>query len=132
MEEKVNSKSRLMISPAFLIAILTILYSCSKAPDYIYIPGYGGNPKGTGEPGENEVWIQGIAFYPSTVAVLAGNTIKWTNKDAVAHTVTSDNGLFDSGSIGTGGTFNMQFNNTGTYTYHCSLHPGIIESIIVN
>lgn len=132
MEEKVNSKNRLMISPALLIAILTILYSCSKSPDYIYIPGYGGNAKGTGEPDENEVWIQGMVFNPLTVAVLAGNTIKWTNRDIVAHTITLDNGLFDSGSMENGSSFVWKFNNTGTFTYHCAIHPAMKGSIIVN
>jgi plastocyanin len=127
MKKIVNSKSRLLMGTAFLITILTILNGCSKSSAY-------NNPDtgGTVGPGTNEVWIQGSVYNPATITVTAGTTIKWTNKDAIAHTVTSDGGLFDSGSIASGGTTSIQFNNTGTFPYHCAVHPGMKASVIVN
>jgi plastocyanin len=129
MKKFVVPKSRLLISTVFLFAILTILNSCSKTSAY-NTPSPGPGPKGG--PGVNEVWIQGMAFDPTTITITSGTTIKWTNKDGVAHTVTSDTGLFDSGSIGNGGTFSMQFNNTGTFAYHCAVHPGMKATVVVN
>jgi len=38
----------------------------------------------------NEVSIQGMAFNPPTLTVTKNTTVKWTNNDALAHTVTSD------------------------------------------
>jgi plastocyanin len=89
----------------------------------------------TSAPGINEVWIQGNAFTPATITVSAGTIIKWTNKDGAAHTVTNDTGegeIFDSGSMANGATFSRQFNNTGTFKYHCTFHPGMKATVIVN
>lgn len=36
-----------------------------------------------------DVSIQNHAFSPGKLTVLAGDTVRWTNKDSVAHTVTS-------------------------------------------
>ncbi len=97
------------------------------------------NPGGTnggsdkGKPEANEVWIQGMAYSPSSITVNAGTTIKWTNKDAVDHTVTSDTGLFDSGSIsGNGGSYSYTFQTAGTYSYHCTYHTYMKANVIVN
>jgi plastocyanin len=79
----------------------------------------------------NEVFIQGMAFSPQTLTVAVNTTVKWTNKDAVSHTATSNTGLFDSGILGNGGWYSFQFTSTGTYQYHCSVHPGMMGTIIV-
>ena len=98
-----------------------------------YVKAYATNSAGTSygnevnfttisAPGINEVWIQGLAFTPATITVAAGTTIKWTNKGGAAHTVTNDVGeteIFDSGSMENGATFSRQFNNTGSFKYHC-------------
>ena len=88
----------------------------------------------TSAPGINEVWIQGSAFTPATITVSAGTTIKWTNKDVAAHTVTNDSGeaeIFDSGSMANGATFSRQFNNTGSFKYHCTFHAGMKATVVV-
>lgn len=81
--------------------------------------------------GTNEVAIQSSAFMPLILTVPVNTTVTWTNKDAMAHTVTSDNDLFDSGSISSGGTYMHQFTATGTYTYHCKIHPAMTGTIVV-
>lgn len=83
-------------------------------------------------PPANEVWIESYAFSPDTIRVTAGTTIKWTNKDAVAHTVTSTTAIFDSGTIaGSGGTYSLQFNTAGTFPYICTFHPTMTGTVIV-
>jgi plastocyanin len=79
----------------------------------------------------NEVFIQGMAFSPQTLTVAVNTTVKWTNKDAVSHTATSNTGVFDSGMLGNGGWYSFQFTSTGTYQYHCAVHPGMTGTIIV-
>ncbi len=119
----------------FLFAIVSFSNSCSKsAMNNLYgTGGGGGNPGGAGGPGTNEVWIQGMAFTPATIYVTAGTTITWTNKMTIAHTVTSDTGLFDSGTLNPNGTFSMTFATAGTYSYHCSIHPTtMMGKVIVN
>lgn len=75
--------------------------------------------------------IQGFAFSPGTLQVAAGTTVTWTNNDQVAHTVTADDGSFDSGDIPPGGTFSMTFDTPGTVAYHCKIHPNMTASITV-
>ncbi len=79
----------------------------------------------------NEVFIQGFAFSPQTLTVPVNTTVKWTNKDGTTHTVTSNSGAFDSGSLTDGSSYSFQFNTAGTYPYHCSIHPSMTASIIV-
>lgn len=86
----------------------------------------------TSAPPANEVFIQNMAFSPATITVTAGTTVKWTNKDGVTHTVTSDNALFDSGNITTNGVFSFMFMTAGTYNYHCSIHTSMVAKVIVN
>ncbi len=87
-------------------------------------------PAPTG-PGANEVWMQNNTFNPSSITVAAGTTITWTNKDNTAHTVTSNDGLFNSGNISAGSTFSRQFTSAGTISYHCTLHSGMNGTVVV-
>lgn len=81
--------------------------------------------------GDNEVYIIDRAFNPVSLTVSAGTIVKWTNKDGVAHTVTSTTGLFDSGTIPNGGTYTFTFATPGTYTYYCVIHPDMAGVVIV-
>jgi plastocyanin len=81
--------------------------------------------------GANEVSIQSFAFDPKVLTVPVNTTVKWTNNDAVTHTVTSDSPLFNSGNLAPGDTFSFLFTATGTYTYHCSIHTDMTASIVV-
>ena len=110
MKNSIHSKSRFLIGIGFLIAIISLSVSCSKS-SMANMTGTGGNGYNTGSstPGANEVFIQGMAFSPSTITVTAGTTITWTNKDAVTHNVTSNPALFSSGSMGDGATYSFTF-----------------------
>lgn len=77
-----------------------------------------------------------FAFSPTTLTIKAGTTVVWKNVTSVAHTVTSDDGKsFDSGTSNPvapqSGTFSFTFTKPGTYAYHCSFHPFMKATIIV-
>jgi len=78
------------------------------------------------------VQIQGYAFTPASLHVAAGGIIAWTNLDEVPHTVTADDGAFDSGVLSRGESFIRQFDDPGTYTYACMFHPSMQGTIIVD
>jgi plastocyanin len=101
------------------LLVILVIPACSKSKNSATTPG------------ANEVFIQNFTFSPSTITVTAGTTITWTNKDAVAHTVTSDDGLFDSGSINPDGNYSHLFPTPGTFNYHCSIHPNMVGKVIV-
>lgn len=123
-----NKISFLTLVTIFLFAGIT---GCSKN-DY-GTNSYNSNP---GTPGPNEVFIQNISFSPKTITVAVGTTIKWTNKDNVAHTVSSGtpgspNGTFESGNLNNGGTFSFTFNTKGTFLYYCKLHQDVMTGTVV-
>jgi YVTN family beta-propeller protein len=85
----------------------------------------------TASPSANSVTIAKFAFAPATITISAGQSVTWTHSDAVNHTTTSDSGAWDSGSLGNGETFTTTLSQPGTYTYHCSIHPFMQGSVVV-
>ena len=81
--------------------------------------------------GGDAVTIQNFAFGPATLEVAAGTTVTWTNQDSTGHTVTADDGSFDSKTITSGQTFSQAFPTAGTFTYHCSIHKTMTATITV-
>ena len=80
-----------------------------------------------------QVTIVDFAFTPKNVTISAGQTVKWTyDPDGhYHHTVTSDTGLFGSGSIFPGESYACTFNAPGVYGYHCSIHPATMKDNFV-
>ena len=75
--------------------------------------------------------ISGFAFVPQTLTVSVGTTVTWTNNDSSSHTITSNDNLFESGTMSKGASFNQTFNQKGTFNYRCSIHPSMTGKIIV-
>jgi plastocyanin len=88
-------------------------------------------PAGGAAPGPQEVSIEFSDYRPSQLDVLPGETVLWTNVSVRTHTVTSDTGLFDSGQVQSDDRFGFQFNEVGTYRYHCTIHPSITGEVDV-
>ena len=86
---------------------------------------------GGGGGGANAVTIQNFAFGPATLEVPVGTTVTWTNQDSASHTVTADDGSFDSKALATGATFQQTFSTAGTFTYPCSIHTSMKATITV-
>jgi len=67
------------------------------------------------------------SFVPDTARINAGDSVIWTNNDALSHTSTSgSNGvgdsLWDSGTMSHGATFVHGFSANGTFNYFCRFH----------
>ncbi len=75
--------------------------------------------------------IHDHAFDPAQLNVAPGTTVTFVNNDAEPHTATADNGLFDTGVLEPGYSFDVFFDGVGTVTYHCELHPDMQGSIVV-
>ncbi len=88
-------------------------------------------PSSVGAPPSPEVTIEFSNYRPSQIDVLPGETVSWTNVSTRTHTVTSDSGLFDSGTVDSGGHFAHRFDVAGAYAYHCVIHPSITGEIDV-
>lgn len=78
------------------------------------------------------VTMQNIAFSPTSVTVKKGETVKWVNKDTVAHNVTATKGAtFKSSTFGQGGSFTWKAAKAGTVEYFCTIHPNMTAKLIV-
>lgn len=79
----------------------------------------------------NAVMISNFSFSPASLTVKAGDTVTWTNGDSVGHSAISDDGSFDTGIIAVGQKGTVTFKKAGTFTYHCSVHPSMKATIVV-
>ena len=122
-------------------SVCVVLASCS-----------GGDPVATSQMQITTIDIYDFYYSPTATTVRAGTTVEWVNHGPSAHTATSDDGVWDSGSIARpvgrrwhaatwhaptsaaaepvcpqpqcrGTTFSTIFNTPGVYGFHCSLHP---------
>jgi plastocyanin len=93
----------------------------------------GAGDQGTAAPTPN-VWkvsINDFFFYPADATIASGDSIAFINEGNEAHTVTSDDGQFDSGPLNPGEYVGVSFEGSGTLTYHCSMHPEMVGSVSV-
>lgn len=77
------------------------------------------------------VIINNFAFGPKTITVKKGAVVTWINKDSAPHNVVNDSGVFSSNILSNGQSFSFTFNNVGTYSYICSLHPSMTAEVVV-
>jgi plastocyanin len=75
------------------------------------------------------VSIRDNYFDPEHITVAPGTTVEWVNEGQNPHSVTADNGLFDSGLLYPGESYWVTFDGSGTVTYHCS--PQMTGSVTV-
>jgi plastocyanin len=84
--------------------------------------------------GGNTITIKNFAFGPSTLTVKTGTVVTWVNNDGATHTIASDAGspaAFSSDPLSPGASFAFTFSKPGTYSYHCSIHPSMTGTVIV-
>jgi hypothetical protein len=79
----------------------------------------------------HQVQITDSAFGTAVLTVQVGDTVTWSNVDDRPHTVTSDDGTFDSGNMNEGASFSFTFTEPGTYTYVCAYHDEMRATIVV-
>ena len=71
------------------------------------------------------------SFSPNPVEVEVGETVTWINDDSGRHTVTSKDGVFDSGMMGKAQSFSFTFDKAGEYPYFCEPHPNMMGTVVV-
>lgn len=114
-----------------VLSVSILLLACSKSDD--------GNSEGNNNANNNNnnnlsssVSIGSSSFSPATITVKSGTTVTWTNNANDVHTVTADNGSFNSGDLDYYKTYSRTFTQAGTYQYHCAHHANMKGSVVVN
>ena len=87
-------------------------------------------PAGAARAEDIAVHIDNFVFEPAQLTVKAGQTVTWTNRDDIPHTVVCA-GKFRSKTMDTDGTYSFTFTSAGEYKYFCSLHPHMTGAVKV-
>jgi plastocyanin len=75
--------------------------------------------------------VRDFMFRPARLVVQPGTTIVWTNGGQVTHTVTAEDGSFDSGAIESGARGALLFSKPGRFPFHCTPHPFMRGEVVV-
>jgi plastocyanin len=92
-----------------------------------------GNLSVQAQGGTVNVSVRDDYFSPNNLVVPTGTTVRWDQQGVEQHTVTSDTGVFSSGTLLPGQTYSYLFNTAGTYDYYCQFHRsmGMIGRVTV-
>lgn len=69
-------------------------------------------------------------YSPATLSVPAGSSVTWRNTGSQAHSVTSQDLLFDSRLLDDGKSWSYTFDTPGTYRYFCVPNP-VMKGVVV-
>jgi plastocyanin len=117
---------------AVLLGLSLALAACSQPAQ----PSGGGGGGGGGTSSTVSIPLtdyggnQTPQFSPTNLTIAPGTSVNWRNNDTVAHTTTSDDNLWNS-NIAPGGSYSRQFSTAGTFTYSCTVHPGMTGRVVV-
>jgi plastocyanin len=115
-------------------AILALGFGCGSSSTSPSTPPASTSPQGPGI--DFTININGdrgsSSYAPSPQMMRVGQVVNWHNFDSIEHTATLD-GAFDSGHVPAFSAHSnaVTMSKAGTFTYHCTIHSGMVGTIIV-
>lgn len=88
-----------------------------------------GPPSGSG--GGLTVQVADDFFTPTAVTATVGSTVTWVWTGANSHNVTFADSTIGNSTTQTTGTFQQVFSVAGTYSYGCTVHPGMTGTVTI-
>jgi plastocyanin len=72
-------------------------------------------------------------FDPVMETVTVGEIVEWKDTGSIAHNIifTADSSIGDPVLEGNGGEWQVKFTVAGTYPYSCTIHAGMVGTIVV-
>ena len=64
------------------------------------------------------IMIQNNGFMPDTLRISRGTMVTWSNMDMITHSISDAEGMFSSGDIPAGMSYQYTFTSGGTYSYY--------------
>ena len=82
---------------------------------------------------EHEISQNDIKFSVPIKVIKPGDTLKFTNKDKVAHNIISltNDFQFDLGAVKPGDSKSVRFNSVGVVDIECTIHSGMKMTLFV-
>lgn len=108
---------------ALVLLLVVVVSACSSSSDGTTT---GPVPAGT------VVSIVNFDFEPSAVDLAAGETITFVNNGTASHTSTAVDGLWDSGTLAPGESFDVTIAETGELPFFCNIHPSMEGTLNVS
>lgn len=125
---------------AISAGVLILVSACGNGPP----PGQGGNGGGATKIGVGGASLGAAMvkitatsadqFSPGSTHAKVGQIVQWTvASDSVPHNVTfdADSSVSSPQTVAPGQTWDVKFTAPGTYSYHCTIHPGMNGTITV-
>jgi len=66
------------------------------------------------------------------LVVDAGTVVQIVNEDGAGHTVTADDGSFDTGVVAGGDSTELVLDEAGEFAFFCSIHTSMTGTVTVN
>ena len=130
--------ARLLLQGRLLIVLAAALVgACFSERSAATAPSLGGEcrvPLTADLLGATVIVVRDFSFQPTEIRVKQGGKVIWVNCSASgdpAHTSTADGGGWDSPTLPPGATFGRTFDQTGSFAYHCSPHPFMTGTVVV-
>jgi plastocyanin len=76
--------------------------------------------------------VQDFLFRPARLEIAAGTTVVWINRGQVMHSVTAQDGSFDTGLFDSGERRAITFSRAGTFPFRCTPHPFMTGTVVVH
>ena len=125
------------LSSLFAVALAVFLTSCGGS-DAAGPGGGGGGGGGGGSCAFTFCATISNSFSPSTATITVGSTATWDNPTSIDHNVTFLNPSAAQPGDGTGNitdfhstSHSRKFNTPGTYSFNCTIHPGMTGTLTV-
>ena len=108
-----------------ITGVVFILPACIK--------GHEGYDAAGGNLPTNYIIINTSSFSPASLAVRAGSSITFVNRDNTAHSIrTDDSTTINSNNIAPGSFYTFKKDTSGVFNYHCGLHPSVQGTFILS
>ena len=112
------------------VAVVLLLATAAIIATVMAVRGTPGSA--TASSARHHIEIRAFRFEPTVVGVAPGDSVVWTNRDMVPHTVTATGGDWDSGSIAPGASWVLVVPPEGGDDYLCAFHPTMGGTIAVH
>lgn len=126
MTERWRSRAPAILGTAVIAGALVLAPSAASAS------GGGGCGGPVTDAGGARVDIDGNCFSPTILRAEPGDAVTFANADPVPHTVLGANGAWGGYDMLKGGReATYSFTDPGVYPYVCTVHPGMVGTIVV-
>jgi plastocyanin len=114
-----------------IVAVLAVgLAACGSSSKKSSNTNSNSNASSSGTPANTITVDTSFKFHVGPVK--AGATVTVKNEGSAQHTVTSDDGKFDTGAVDPGSSKTFTAPSTpGTYKFHCNIHQFMTAELVV-